>query len=65
MKKNVYSLLVMVALALTATFTACSDDDDDTPLVEIELDENIVTVLPGESITVKVLEGNEIGRAHV
>ena len=43
MKKNVYSLLVMVALALTATFTACSDDDDDTPLVEIELDENIVT----------------------
>ena len=58
MKKNVYSLLVMVALALTATFTACSDDDDDTPLVEIELDENIVTVLPGESITVKVLEGN-------
>lgn len=56
MKKNVYSLLVMVALALTATFTACSDDD--TPLVEIELDENIVTVLPGESITVKVLEGN-------
>lgn len=58
MKKNVYSLLVMVALALTATFTACSDDDDDSPPVEIKLDENIVTVLPGESITVKVLEGN-------
>lgn len=58
MKKNVYSLLVMVALALTATFTACSDDDDDTPPVEIKLDENIVTVLPGESIAVKVLEGN-------
>mgnify|MGYP000005198842 FL=1 len=58
MKKNVYSLLVMVALALTATFTACSDDDDDSPPVEIKLDENIVTVLPGESIAVKVLEGN-------
>ena len=58
MKKNVYSLLVMVALALTATFTACSDDDDDSPPVEIKLDENIVTILPGESIAVKVLEGN-------
>lgn len=58
MKKNVYSLLVMVALALTATFTACSDDDDDSPPVEIKLDENIVTVLPGESATVQVLEGN-------
>lgn len=58
MKKNVYSLLVMIALALTATFTACSDDDDDTPPVEIKLDENIVTLLPGESATVKILEGN-------
>lgn len=58
MKKNVYSLLVMIALALTATFTACSDDDDDTPPVEIKLDENIVTLLPSESATVKILEGN-------
>lgn len=58
MKKNAYSLLVMVALALAATFAACSDDDDDTPPVEIKLNENIVTLLPGESTTVKVLEGN-------
>lgn len=58
MKKNVYSLLMMVALALTATFVSCSDDDDDTPPVEIKLDESIITLLPGESATVKILEGN-------
>lgn len=58
MKKNVYSLLVMVALALTATFVSCSDDDDDTPPVEIKLDESIITLLPGETATVKILEGN-------
>ena len=58
MKKNVYSLLVMVALALTATFVSCSDDDDDTLPVEIKLDESIITLLPGETATVKILEGN-------